>query len=246
MSILLLLLLCLYAFDKPELLVHAQAATVKQTKALNVYENIQTIVNGVARDQSGAGVDEIDMDGTTDWYRRFFTTQSALEIETSLEAPNVPLGTQTVSNKTVSRFFCPSRSFAYTCLLEKQAFQSQVNGSLSRASHSLHTTRPQVTSRSSSSGWNFGQTSKLVKLWGGKIPFIGVEALMGFSMQFSFQYSFQDATTNAYTEQETTVQVGFHCLCFGCQKLIIRACLPSRSALTCSHPARNVWSSRQT
>lgn len=74
---------------------------------------------------------------------KYFPGHQPLVISSELGPPSVPKTSQIVSNKTVSKFWCPPRDFAYGCRLDKQYFEQ--------------TTHTSTTSHS----WSLGQTFKV-------------------------------------------------------------------------------------
>ncbi len=86
-----------------------------------------------------------------------------------MDAPKVPLSQQVPKNATLSTFFCPARDFAYDCQLEKQTFHQTVR------------------TKSHSSGWTFGQSTKIAAKFG--VEFMGSGGGAGPVVSYSFAYS---------------------------------------------------------
>lgn len=171
-------------------------------------DTIVNLVQAVCRFESGAGCTDVDVFGTSKWYKDYFKSHPPTAITSELGPPMVPEDGQIVSNQTVSMFWCPARSFAYTCRLDKQYFEQ-----------TTHTT-------TNSHAWSVGQTTKVQGTYG--VKFVGCvlmqlmdhnqlynmsqqsinrwEGGVGPFVQYSFSYQWNIATAEAHTEQETTVQ----------------------------------------
>lgn len=169
-------------------------------------DTIANLAQAVCKLESGYPCTSVDVLGTSDWYKKYFKSDHPpTAITSELGPPIVPADSQIVSNQTVSIFWCPARSFEYTCRMDKQYFEQ--------------TTHTSTTSHA----WSVGQTFKVYATYG--VQFMGCVWLhtcahcyqpscvvhsmsggVGPFLQYTFSYAWNEAHAEAHTEQDTTVQ----------------------------------------
>ncbi|KAF8060302.1 APA1 [Scenedesmus sp. PABB004] len=132
---------------------------------------------------------EIDIHGTTDWYRRYFSPSPPISIEFIMSPPEISSSGREAKSVRLSTLMCPYTGFAYGCQLDDSVIHSS-------ATPSPHTIG------------NVGAPAATT--WQYDVNFLGVGGKEGPTYPFSFLVAAQsvDATTEASTStgaQQLTV-----------------------------------------
>ncbi|KAF8057898.1 hypothetical protein HT031_005844 [Scenedesmus sp. PABB004] len=126
---------------------------------------------------------EVDIQGSTDWYRKYFIQYSALKLEYDMSPPEISSSKREAKNARLSTLMCPYTSFKYECQLDAAV----IHGSASTTTHT--------------STWNAGATTKHTWLYG--VKFLGTGGKVGPTFQFSFSWAGQTGSADATTESST-------------------------------------------
>lgn len=148
-------------------------------------ESLMKLAKAYAKwEANGVDAMDIDIEGTSDWYRRYFINYPALKVDSFLTPPAVNAASQSAKKARLSTLMCPALPFDFDC---------EVNSAIIHGSATGHT---------DSHTWNVGATTKHTLLYGAK--FLGTGAKAGPVGQFSFSWSSTTTDTDVTTEQSTS------------------------------------------